>query len=59
MQERINRLGVKPSPITRNNRPIQKIRRPNDDISNRTRSKIGHNDQSAGDRTRSKLLNYM
>jgi hypothetical protein len=55
VQERINRLGVKPSPITRNNRPIQKIRGPNDDISNRTRSKVGHIDQNVGDRIRPKL----
>jgi hypothetical protein len=34
---------------------MQKIRGPNDDISNRIRSKVGHIDQNNGFRARSKL----
>jgi hypothetical protein len=52
---RINRLDVKLSPITRNTYFNQKIRGPKDDVSNRTRSKIGHIDQDVGDRPSSKL----
>jgi hypothetical protein len=33
VQDRINRLYVKPSPITRNNNHTQKIRGPNNDSS--------------------------
>ena len=55
VQEIINRLDLKPSPITRNNYPKQRVRGPNDDVSNRTRSKLGHIDQNVGDSIRSKL----
>ena len=55
VQEIINRLDVKTSPITRNSHTKQKIRGPDDDVSNRTRSKVRHIDQNVGDRTRSKL----
>jgi hypothetical protein len=33
----------------------QKIREHNDDVSNRTKPKVDHIDQSVGDRTRSKV----
>jgi hypothetical protein len=52
---RINRLVVKPSPITRNNHHKQKISGHNDDVSHRTNCKVGHIDQNVGDRTRHKL----
>jgi hypothetical protein len=55
VQEKIIKPDVKSSPIGRNNHHKQKIRGPNDDVSNRTRSKVGHIDQNVGDRTRSKL----
>jgi hypothetical protein len=55
VQDRINRLDVKPSPITRNNNHTQKIRGPNDDVSKRTWSKVGHMGQNIGDSTRFKL----
>ena len=48
-------MDVKPSFINRNNHPKQKIKGPKDDVSYRTRSKVGHIDQNVGDRTRSKL----
>jgi hypothetical protein len=34
----------------------QKIRGPNDDVSNRTRSKVGHNDQNVGHKNKFNLL---
>ena len=48
-------MDVKASPFTRYKHPKQKIRGPKADVSNRTRSKVGHIDQNVGDRTRSKL----
>jgi hypothetical protein len=44
-QDRISSSDVKPSPIDINGHHKQKIRRPNDDVSNRTRSKVDHIDQ--------------
>jgi hypothetical protein len=41
--------------MTKNNHHKQKTRGPNDDVSDRTRSKVGQIDQNIGDRTRSKL----
>jgi hypothetical protein len=46
---------VKPSSITRDNHHKQKLRGVNDDVSNRSRSKVGQNDQDVGERSRSKL----
>jgi recombinational DNA repair ATPase RecF len=39
--EVINILDTKPSHITRNTHHIQKVRAHNNDVSNRTRSKVG------------------
>jgi hypothetical protein len=55
VQDIINRLDVKSSTIIRNNNHKHKIRGRNDDVSNRTRSKVGHIDQNVGLRNRSKL----
>jgi hypothetical protein len=41
--------------LTRNNHHKHKIKGPNDDVSNRTRSNVDDIDQIVGDRTRSKL----
>jgi hypothetical protein len=55
LQERSNRLDVKTSPITRNKHHEHKIRGPYNHVSNRIRSKVGHNEQNLRDRTRSIL----
>jgi hypothetical protein len=54
VQERISKLDSKPSTNTGNNHHKQKIREFYD-VSNRTRSKVGHVDQRVGNKTRSKL----
>jgi hypothetical protein len=54
-QEIIKRLNEKSSTISRKNSYKQKMIGPNDDVSNRARSEVGHIHQNVGDRTRSKI----
>jgi hypothetical protein len=59
VQEMINNLDVMPSNLPGNSHSKQKskhkVRRQNNDVAHRTRSKSGHSQQNVGNRTRSKL----
>jgi hypothetical protein len=56
VQETLEKLDSIPGAKTRSdNQPKQRSRKPNDEVSNRTRSKIGNINQNVGDRTRSKV----
>jgi hypothetical protein len=55
-QEALKELDTIPgAAIPSNNQSKQRSRKSNDDLSNRTRSKVGNMDQNIGDRTRSKV----
>jgi hypothetical protein len=55
-QEVLEKLDTIPGATSRNdNQPKQRSRKPNHDVSNRTRSKAGNTNQNIGDRTRSKI----
>jgi hypothetical protein len=55
-QETLEKLDTIPgATIHRDNQPKQRSRKPNDDVSNRTRSKAGNTNQNIGDRTKSKI----
>jgi hypothetical protein len=54
--EVLEKLVTIPGNTTRSdNQPKQRSKKPNDDVSNRTRSKAGNTNQNIGDRTRSKI----
>ena len=55
VQEMIKQLDVMPSNLPGNSHSKQKVRKQNNDVAHRTRSKTGHSEQNVGDRTRSKL----
>jgi hypothetical protein len=57
VQESLKVLGTKPTFVWKDSHHKHKSRRTNNDVSNRTRSKIDYTDQHIGNRTRSKMDN--